>query len=295
MEINVIEDNIRIDKYLSEKLDISRNKIQTYLNEEKILVNNQKVNNHYLISKGDIIMIKDLKSNQDNHLKPSNESVDIVYEDDDLLIINKPSGMVVHPAPGNYDNTLVNALIGKYELSKDAFRPGIVHRLDKDTSGLMLVAKNDFIHDKLANMIKDKIVKRNYIALVLGTFPNNSGTIDAPIGRDPKNRQKMTVTSQNSKEAITHFKVLKRYSNATLIECELETGRTHQIRVHMKYIGHPIVNDPLYSKRINNNSFGQLLHSYKISFPHPRTNKIIEFKVDPPKEFNDILNEFVEK
>ena len=295
MEIKVIDNNIRIDKYLSEKLSISRNKIQTYLDSGKILVNGKKVTNHYLVSEGDNILVSKLESEKNNNLKASNISVDIVYEDDDLLVINKPSGMVVHPAPGNYDDTLVNALIGKYELSNHSFRPGIVHRLDKDTSGLMLVAKNDFIHDKLASMIKDKIVKRSYLALVAGTFPNDTGTIDAPIGRDPKNRQKMTITSQNSKEAITHFRVLKRYLNATLIECELETGRTHQIRVHMKYIKHPIINDPLYSKKVSNNSFGQLLHSYKISFPHPRTNKILEFESEPPQEFYDILNEYVEK
>ena len=247
------------------------------------------------MSVGDVISVIDTKSVEDNkELIPCNIPLDIVYEDDDLLVINKKSGMVTHPAPGNYENTLVNALIGKYNLSNNDIRPGIVHRLDKDTSGLMLVAKNDYIHEKLAKMIQEKVVERYYLALVEGTFNHETGTIDAPIGRDNYNREKQVVTSINSKKAITHFKVLKRYKNYTLIECKLETGRTHQIRVHMAYINHPVVGDPLYGKKIKDSDFGQLLHSYKIKFPHPRTGKILEFEKEPPEEFENILHSLVD-
>lgn len=291
MEIQVDNHDIRIDKYLSEKLEYSRNKIQKLIDKELILVNDKIVSNNYKVQIKDIIKILEVPVEPLNNLKPSDIKIDVVYEDDDLLIINKKSGMVVHPAPGNYEDTLVNALIGKYNLSSDSIRPGIVHRLDKDTSGLMLVAKNDFTHEKLSNMISEKIVERYYIALVVGEFNHETGTIDAPIGRDKKNREKMTVTSINSKNAVTHFKVLERFNGFTLIECKLETGRTHQIRVHMKYINHPVVNDPLYGHTIKGyEEFGQLLHSKKIRFPHPRTGEILEFESLPPKEFMDIMN-----
>ncbi len=290
MEIKVEVNDIRIDKYLSNNTELSRSKIQKLIKDNKILVNDKIVNNSYKVSIGDIIKI--LEVNLESHeIKPSNIKLDVVYEDSDLLVINKASGMVVHPAPGNYEDTLVNALVGKYELSNNGERPGIVHRLDKDTSGLMLVAKNDYTHERLAKMIQDKEVERYYLALVSGTFNHETGTIDAPIGRDPKNRELMCVTSLNSKKAITHFKVLKRYPKYTLIECKLETGRTHQIRVHMKYINHPVVNDPLYGKVVSNNDFGQLLHSYKIKFKHPRTGEVLEFMKDPPQEFYKILEE----
>ena len=294
MEIEVLENNIRIDKYLANVTEFSRSKIQKLIEKEKILVNNQLVNNNYKVIIGDKINILEIPLEPLEKLKPSDISIDIVYEDDDLLVINKQSGMVVHPAPGNYEDTLVNALIGKHELSNNSFRPGIVHRLDKDTSGLMLVAKNDFTHEKLSNMISEKIVERYYLALVSGTFNHETGTIDAPIGRDTKYRERMTVTSMNSKPAITHFKVLERFKNYTLIECKLETGRTHQIRVHMKYINHPIVNDPIYGHVVDGQEeFGQLLHSYKIKFPHPRSGEYLEFKVEPPKMFMEILNKVV--
>ena len=252
MEI-VVEKNegLRIDKYLSLEIEeLSRNKIQKLLENGHILVNQKSVNNNYKVSLGDKIEILDTKSVEIPDLLPSDIPIDVVYEDDDLLVINKKSGMVTHPAPGNYENTLVNALLYKYNLSNDSIRPGIVHRLDKDTSGLMLVAKNDYTHEKLAKMIQDKVVERYYLALVEGTFNHETGTIDAPLGRDPINREKQIVTATNSKKAITHFKVLKRYANYTLIECKLETGRTHQIRVHMNYIKHPVVGDPLYGKKI---------------------------------------------
>ena len=291
MEINVSQSGERIDKYLSNVTEYSRNKIQKLIEKEVILVNDEVISNNYKVEIGDVIKILEVPIEPLSNLKPSNIKLDIVYEDNDLLVINKKSGMVVHPAPGNYEDTLVNALIGKYELSNNGFRPGIVHRLDKDTSGLMLVAKNDFTHEKLSQMISEKIVERYYLALVEGEFNHETGTIDAPIGRDTKYREKMTVTSMNSKSAITHFKVLERFNGFTLIECKLETGRTHQIRVHMKYINHPVVNDTVYGHGIKGyEEFGQLLHSKKIKFPHPRTGKVLEFEVMPPKEFMDIMN-----
>ena len=287
------ESNIRLDIYLANKLDISRSKVQKLMKQEKIKVNNNVVNNSYLIEENDEIIVDD-ELDFTIHVKAQDIPLDIVYENDDLLIINKPSGMVVHPAPGNFKNTLVNALLGKYELSNNDTRPGIVHRLDKDTSGLMLVAKNDETHEKLSEMIKNKDVKRTYLALVSGVINHETGTIDAPIGRDSKYREKMMVTDINSKNAITHFKVLERFKHHTLIECYLETGRTHQIRVHMSYIGYPIVNDPLYGKEIIDKEFGQLLHSRKIALHNPRDDKYLEFEVDAPERFYEIMKEVTE-
>lgn len=293
MEIEVTKDNIRIDQYLVSELDISRSKIQKLIKQEKILVNNKVVGNSYSVKIGDIILVDD---ELDFNITVEAEDIplDIIYEDDYLIVVNKKSGMVVHPAPGNYTNTLVNALLYRFSLSsKDLIRPGIVHRIDKDTSGLLVVAKDDKTHELLSDMIKNKSVERIYIALVDGIIPHETGTIDAPIGRDIDNRQKMKVTDINSKNAITHFRVLKRFNNTnqTLIECKLETGRTHQIRVHMAYIGYPIYNDPVYGKRKETTLFGQFLHSKKIKFIHPITNDIIEKEVDLPKEFQDYLNE----
>ena len=292
-EIEVEESNIRLDTYLASKLDISRSKVQKLIKQDKILVNDNIESSSYLVNIGDVIKVND-QLDFSVHLKAQDIPIDIVYENDDLLIINKPSGMVVHPAPGNYENTLVNALLGKYSLSNNDLRPGIVHRLDKDTSGLMMVAKNDKIHEILADMIKDKKVKRTYLALVNGVINHETGTIDAPIGRDEKYREKMKVTDINSKDAITHFKVIKRYKKHTLIECMLETGRTHQIRVHMAYIGYPIVNDPVYGKEIIDKDFGQLLHSKKIEFDNPSDGKHIMLEVDAPKRFYEILEEVTE-
>ena len=293
-EIIANEHNIRLDSYLAKELNISRSKIQKLIKQEKVLVNDKNENGSYLVDISDVIKVDD-ELDFDIHLKEQDIPIDIVYENEDLLIINKPSGMVVHPAPGNYDNTLVNALLGKYKLSNDKLRPGIVHRLDKDTSGLMIVAKNDKTHEILANMIKEKKVKRTYLALVNGVINHETGTIDAPIGRDEKYREKMKVTDINSKDAITHFKVLKRFSNHTLIECLLETGRTHQIRVHMAYIGYPIVNDPVYGKEIIDKEFGQLLHSKKIEFDNPRDDRHLEFEVDAPVRFYEIMEEVIHK
>ena len=288
----IVNDNegIRLDTYLSEKLDLSRSKIQKLIKEGKVLVNSKSVNSSYSVKLNDEIIVND-ELDYEMHVEGENIPINIVYEDDDLLIINKESGMVVHPAPGHYTGTLVNALLYKYPLEGgEEFRPGIVHRLDKDTSGLMLVAKNSWTLEKLSEMISKKEVERKYLAIVDGVIKHETGTIDAPIGRDPNNRQKMKVTDINSKDAVTHFKVLERFSNNTLIECILETGRTHQIRVHMAYIGFPVNNDPIYG-RGKATSFGQMLHSYSIKLKHPRTNKELYYTIDVPKEFQKKLDE----
>ena len=285
------ETQTRIDSYLATKLDISRSKIQKLIKEGKVLVNDKLISANYLVKLNDQIQVND-ELNYEISVEPENIPLDIVYEDDDLLVINKASGMVVHPAPGHYTNTLVNALLYRFNItSGDKMRPGIVHRLDKDTSGLMLVAKNEETHEKLSKMIGNKEVERRYLAITTGVIKTDTGTIDAPIGRDQRNRLKMQVTDVNAKEAITHFKVLKRYKANTLIECILETGRTHQIRVHLAYINYPIVNDPLYGKEKNCTEFGQMLHSKSIRFNHPRTNKELNFEVEPPKEFKEKLEE----
>lgn len=290
MEVKVTKSNIRLDQYLADTLELSRSKIQKLIKDDRITVDGKNVNASYLVKENEIIGVDDDLSFE-IHINPEDIDVDIVYEDDDLLIVNKESGMVVHPAPGNYSGTLVNALMGKFKLSnKDNIRPGIVHRIDKDTSGLLVVAKNDEIHDKLSEMIKNKEVERKYIALVDGVINHETGTIDAPIGRDINNRQKMMVTDLNSKDAVTHFRVLKRYKDKTLIECKLETGRTHQIRVHMNYIGYPIVNDPVYGKSKKTTPFGQMLHSKSIRFIHPRTGNEIYFEAPLPKEFQEYLD-----
>ena len=297
VEVENLEKSERIDKYLSSKLDdnFSRAKIQKLIDEELILVNDKVIKSSYKVSNGDVILITDKE--EDMSVKPEKMDIDIVYEDDDVMVINKKSGVVVHPAPGNYSGTLVNGLM---YLSKDLshvngeFRPGIVHRIDKDTSGLLIVAKNDKAHRILAEELKEKKIKRKYIALVSGVINHDIGEIDAPIGRDPSDRKKMCVTSTNSKDAITHFRVLERYKNASLIECELETGRTHQIRVHMKYINHPVINDPVYGKN-NHGEFGQLLHAKEITFTHPTTKEVMTFSCEVPEEFNKILEEYKEE
>ena len=289
MKIKVNEENIRLDQYLANSLDRSRSKIQKDIKEGLVCVNGKTVNNSYILNIDDEISITE-RQNIDSNIKSSDIDVDIVYEDEYLLVINKQSGLVVHPAPGHYTDTLVNALATKFKLSNmDSDRPGIVHRIDKDTSGLMLVAKDEKTHEKLSEMIKNKEVERIYISLVHGVINHDTGTIDAPIGRDPNNRQKMCVTDKNSKDSITHFKVLKRYKDKTLVECKLETGRTHQIRVHFNYINHPVVGDPVYGKKTNVTEFGQYLHSKSIRFTHPITNQELYFEVDLPKEFKDML------
>ena len=271
IDVENLEKNERIDKYLSSKLDdnFSRAKIQKLIDEELILVNDKVIKSSYKVSNGDVILITDKED--DMSIKPEKMDIDIIYEDDDVMVINK-------------DLSHVNG----------EFRPGIVHRIDKDTSGLLIVAKNDKAHRILAEELKEKKIKRKYIALVSGVINHDVGEIDAPIGRDPSDRKKMCVTSVNSKDAITHFRVLERYKNASLIECELETGRTHQIRVHMKYINHPVINDPVYGKN-NHGEFGQLLHAKEITFTHPTTKKVMTFSCNVPEEFNKILEEYKEE
>ncbi len=288
------EEALRIDSYLAKKLELSRSKVKKLITENLVIVNGKKVNANYLVQQNDKIEINN-DLNYEVNIEPENIPIDVIYEDDDLLVISKESGMVVHPAPGHYTNTLVNALLYRFGLSAtNNIRPGIVHRLDKDTSGLMLVAKNEWAHEQLAKMIANKDVERKYLAIVDGIIKHDTGTIDAPIGRDVKDRQKMAVTDVNAKEAITNFKVLERFKNNTLLECILQTGRTHQIRVHLAYINHPVSNDPLYNKK-KATEFGQMLHSKSIKFKHPRTGKELFFEVNPPKEFQDKLEELRRK
>lgn len=297
--INVIDnDGIRIDKYLLDKLDISRNKIQKLINDNNILVNGKSVKASYIVRVDDLIEC-DFEYKEKIDILPEDIPLDIVYEDDDLLVVNKPSGMVVHPAVGNYSHTLVNALMyhcNNLSQVNGVIRPGIVHRIDADTSGLLLVTKNDMAHVDLAKQISEKSVKREYITLVDGVIKEDTATIDAPIGRDVKNRKKMCVTADNSKDAITNIRVIERYKNSTLITCSLLTGRTHQIRVHMNYIGHSVINDPVYgSKKLIDPLFGQMLHARKIGFVHPRTHEYMEFSCEPPEKFLDILEMYKNK
>lgn len=293
MTITSDKENIRIDVFLTENTEFSRNKISQVIKKGEVLVNNKKVSASYKVKIGDVINYNE-PAPEIIDLEPEKMDLDIVYEDDYLVIINKQSGLVVHPAVGNYSHTLVNGLLYHFNKisNKKSIRPGIVHRLDKDTSGLMIVAKDDKTHDLLAGMIKNKKVERKYLALVWGILRHEKGTIDAPIGRDINDRQKYTVTDINSKNSITHFKVIERFKEVSLLECKLDTGRTHQIRVHMEYIGHPIVNDPVYGRRKIINDFGQMLHSKSIKLIHPITNKELFFEVEPPKEFNEILESF---
>lgn len=284
-------DCIRLDKYLALHTEFSRSRIQQLIDEDCIYVNDTIVKANYKLKLKDEIKIK-LPEIVEAVAKPMKMDLDIVYEDTDLLVINKQKGLVVHPGNGNYDNTLVNGLLYYCkDLSgiNGVLRPGIVHRIDKDTSGLLIVCKNDFTHQAIAKQLEEKTCKRKYLALVHGVIPHDYGTIDAPIGRDSKDRQKMTVTQHNSKNAITHFKVIKRYDKYTLVECELLTGRTHQIRVHMQYIKYPIVGDPRYGYKKTLETQGQMLHAYQITFTHPRTNEVMTLKAQPPEIFRKTL------
>lgn len=289
--VKALEKKERLDKYLSDNTELSRSLIAKMIKDEFILVNNKKTKNSYEIKENDQITIKDGYI-KETTLEPMNFDLDIVYEDDYLMIINKLSGLVVHPGNGNSNNTLVNALIyhEKVLSSNDISRPGIVHRLDKDTSGLMVVAKTNKAHELLAEMFKNKEIKREYIALLDGAFPHNEAMIDAPIGRDTNNRELMVVKKSNAKKAITHLKVIKKYDNYTLVSLLLDTGRTHQIRVHMKYIGYPVHNDPVYNTKTSDN-FGQFLHSAKISFVHPITHKNINISIELPQEFQNFIDD----
>ncbi len=301
MELKVMEENnIRIDKYLIDKVDISRSKVQRLIECGNVMVNGKKVKANYKVKNLDSIIIDMEQDEEITDIEAENIPLSIVYEDEYLLVVNKPSGMVVHPANGNYHHTLVNALMyhcnNNLSQVNGSIRPGIVHRIDQNTSGLLLVAKNDMVHNDLAKQISEKSVVRKYVALVSGVIKEDSATIDAPIGRDIKDRKKMCVTGDNSKEAITHIRVLERYKSATLIECRLETGRTHQIRVHMAYINHPVVNDIVYGHgKIIDREFGQMLHAKEIGFIHPITKEFMDFQVEAPKRFMEILEEFKNK
>ncbi len=296
MEVKVVESDVRIDKYLSANTDLSRSLISKMIDNEYILVNGKKTKNNYKVKNNDIISI-DENFKEETNIEPEKMKLDIVYEDEDIIIVNKPSGMVVHPGNGNYKGTLVNGLMYYTNRLSDIngeVRPGIVHRIDKDTSGLIIIAKNNKSHEILSDYFKNKTITRIYIALVKGDLKSNSGTIDAPIGRSDKDRKKMAVTSKNSKEAITHFKVLKRYKGYTLIKCKLDTGRTHQIRVHMAYIGHPVYNDPVYTND-KCSEFGQFLHSYSMEFIHPITKEKMYFECPLPEYFEEFLKCLEEK
>lgn len=276
----------RIDKYIADNSDISRSDIKKLIEKNTVFVDGIKVRkpNFIVREKNEILITeflgKEIKAN------PEKIDIDVVYEDDDIVVINKKSGMVVHPAPGHPGGTLVNALLYRFKNLSNVngnVRPGIVHRIDKDTSGLLVVAKNNDAHNILAQELKDHKIKRTYYALVEGRMENEIYHLKLPIGRDPKHRQRMCVTKLNSKDAITHVFTEKVFKNTSLVRCELETGRTHQIRVHMKYIKHPVIGDPLYGKKIDD--FGQRLHAAKLELVHPKTKKILTFEVPLPKKF----------
>lgn len=288
----VVKDNIneRLDKYLANNTDYSRNLITKMIENGLVSVNDETRKISYKIKENDEIIIDDTYT-ETTDILPVNMDLNIIYEDDDLMIINKPSGLVVHPGNGNYDNTLVNGLMAYTKSLSDingTSRVGIVHRIDKDTSGLMVVAKNNVSHEALANMFQKHDINRTYYALCEGVIPYNKATIDAPIKRDPQIFNKMGVF-EDGKKAITHLEVLKRYNGYTLVKLNLETGRTHQIRVHMNYIGFPIYNDPVYNKK-EATEFGQFLHSKEIDFIHPIKNIKMHFECELPKEFKEFID-----
>lgn len=283
----------RIDKYLSNLFDgKSRSFIQNIIENENVLVNNKKVKASYKIKECDKIYLN-MPEPTELEVEAENIDLDIVYQDDDIAIINKPQGMVVHPAPGNYTGTLVNGLL--YHLKdlsgiNGVIRPGIVHRIDKDTSGLLVIAKNDLAHNELAKQFKEHTIKREYYAIVEGVVKEDEGTIDKPLGRHPVERIKIAIV-KDGRHAVTHYNVIERYKKNTLVKCVLETGRTHQIRVHMSSIGHPLVGDPVYGyKKQRFKLEGQALHAKTLGFIHPRTKEYVEFDSDLPEEFEKILN-----
>lgn len=291
--VNENDKGKRLDIYIAENFnELSRTMIKKLIESNNVLVNDKSEKVSYKVQANDNISI-DVPEAKETKLKAQEIPLDIIYEDSDIIVVNKPKGMVVHPANGNPDGTLVNAILSicKNSLSGigGELRPGIVHRLDKDTSGLIIVAKNDKAHINMSEQIKEKNVKKTYIALVRGNVPEEEATINMPIGRSTKDRKKMAVT-KNGKQAITHFKVLKRYSKYTLLEIKIETGRTHQIRVHMAEIGYPVVGDAVYSNGKNEFGIeGQMLHAYKLEFMHPITNKHMELTAPLPQYFEEIL------
>ncbi len=291
--VNDESGGMRLDVFVSRMLpQISRTQAQRLIDEGNILVREKPAKANSKLTPGEIIICR-IPLAKPLLVAAEPIELDIVYEDNDLLVVNKPQGMVVHPANGNLTGTLVNALLHHcHDLSgiNGILRPGIVHRIDKDTSGLLVVTKNDFAHRNLAQQIKEHTVKRVYIALVHGVIREPGGLIEAPIGRDLHNRQKMAVVLKNSKNAVTEYQILERFQDYTLVECRLKTGRTHQIRVHMAFIQHPVVGDPKYGpKKVHLGFVGQALHAKTLGFSHPRTAKWLEFSVDPPRQFHEAL------
>ena len=288
-----IEKSDRLDKVLTDELGISRSTVQGWLKSDLVKVNGEFVKSNYQAQNGDLVTI--LKKEEEVvTIQPENIPLDIVYEDDVLIVVNKPSGMVVHPSKGHYSGTLVNALLYHSNslsdsTSEEIYRPGLVHRIDKDTSGLLVIAKNNDVHQKLAQQIAENKMNREYIAIVDGHFAHETGVIDAPLSRHQTNRLKRVV-EKGGKHAVTHFEVLDSFADYSLVSCRLETGRTHQIRAHMEFIKHPIVNDPLYHPKGKNASeFGQYLHARTLSFTHPVSGEVLNFQVEPPKEFDDFI------
>ncbi|MEC2304768.1 MULTISPECIES: RluA family pseudouridine synthase [Heyndrickxia] len=286
------EANERLDKMVSSiREEWSRSQVQQWIKDGDITVNGKKEKANYRLQTGDLVEIE-VPEPELPDIEPEDLHLDIYYEDADVLVVNKPKGMVVHPSNGHFTGTLVNGLMYHCkDLSgiNGVLRPGIVHRIDKDTSGLLMVAKNDYAHEKLAAQLSEKTVTRKYFALVHGNIPHEAGTIDAPIGRDPADRQRMAVVD-NGKDAVTHFRVLERFDRFTFIECRLETGRTHQIRVHMKYIGHPLAGDPKYGPKKTIDFGGQALHAGVLGFRHPRTGETLTFEAPLPDDFAHLLN-----
>lgn len=287
------EEPIRIDKFLTEEFeDLSRNSIQILIKNNAVTVNGNVVKANYILKNNDEIEIM-FDDAVDSEILPEDIPLDVYYEDEDVIVVNKPSGMVVHPAVGNFTGTLVNALMYHCkDLSgiNGVIRAGIVHRIDKDTSGLLVACKNDMAHKSLSEQFFNKTVSRKYYAIVYGEIKHKLGKIDAPIGRSPNNRQMMGIV-QDGKSAVTHFKVLERFNGYTFVELSLETGRTHQIRVHMQYIGHPLVGDPVYGPKNVIGTHGQYLHAKTLGFVHPRTNQYISFESPLPDFYEEFLNE----
>lgn len=289
-----IDENSRIDSFLKQKLEnTSRSHIQKLIEEKKILVNEKNINKNYKLKTKDYIKIF-LEQPKELNIKAENIPLDIVFEDNDIILINKPQNMVVHPACGNYEGTVVNAIMHhcKNNLSSinGVLRPGIVHRIDKNTSGIIVIAKNDFAHQKLAEQLANHSMTREYYAIVFGNLKENKGTINAPIGRHPIDRKKMAVINKNSKSAITHYEVLENFKNYTLIKLNLETGRTHQIRVHMSYIGHPLLGDEIYGfKKQPFKLLGQVLHAKTLGFIHPTKNEYMLFETNLPQYFENLI------
>lgn len=292
--VDIEKSGQRLDKYLSVIFpDFSRTKIQDMIKKGNVIVNDRKEKASYKVVENDSIVIV-IEEAEAMDVLPENIPLNIVYEDSDVIVVNKPTGMIVHPSAGIYTGTLVNALLYHCkDLSgiNGVQRPGIVHRIDKETSGLLMVAKNDKAHQSLSQQLQDHTVIRRYLALVHGVIPHDYGRIEAPIGRDKNDRKKMCCTDKNAKEAITNFKVVERFADMTLVECRLETGRTHQIRVHMAYIGYPVYGDPQYGKRKDDTTYGQYLHAKILGFVHPSTNEELVFDSELPEFFENKLKE----